>query len=76
MQLLQNVAKAQKEIERLEAEAKAVEEGSKDTSSKPAAKNQAVNGKPVDAEAELAQERDGIADAAKDLANAKLEDAE
>lgn len=69
----QNIAKAQKEIDRLEAEG-SEEEGAKDTARKPAQKNQAVNGEPVSAEAELEQEKDAVADAAEDLKEASIED--
>jgi hypothetical protein len=68
---LQNIAKAQKEIDRLEAEE---DEGSKDPARKPAQKNQAVNGGAVSAAAELKQEKDAEADVAEDLKNASLED--
>lgn len=67
----QNIAKAQKEIDRLNAEE---DHGSKDTASKPAEKNQAVNGNSVSASAELNQEKDAEADVAEDLAKATLED--
>ncbi|EMD66175.1 hypothetical protein COCSADRAFT_137509 [Bipolaris sorokiniana ND90Pr] len=72
----ENIAKAQKEIERLEAE-EAEEEasGSTDAARKPAQKNQAVNGN-ASAEAELTQEKDATADAAEDLKKASLEDKE
>ncbi|OAK94785.1 hypothetical protein IQ06DRAFT_298273 [Phaeosphaeriaceae sp. SRC1lsM3a] len=69
----ENIAKAQKEIERLEAEEDEGENGATDTARKPAQKNQAVNGS-ADAEAELDQEKDGAADAAKELEKASLED--
>lgn len=68
---VQNIAKAQKEIDRLEAEE---DEGSKDTARKPAQKNQAVNSGAVSATAELKQEKDAEADVAEDLKNASLED--
>jgi hypothetical protein len=68
----QNVAKAKKEIEKLEAEALAGE-GSTDHAKKPAQKNAGLNGH-ADAGAELAQEEDAVADATKELAEAKLED--
>ena len=67
----QNIAKAQKEIDRLDADE---EEGSKDSARKPAQKNQAVNGGAVSATAELKQEKDAEADVAEDLKNASLED--
>jgi hypothetical protein len=47
-----------------------------DTHKKPAQKNQGVNGSKVDAGAELAQEKDAIADATEDLKKAKIEDEE
>ncbi|KAE9963069.1 hypothetical protein BLS_009718 [Venturia inaequalis] len=76
-QTKENIAKAQKEIDRLEAEEAAHEgeHGSLDIAKKPAAKNAGLNGK-VSAEAELAQEKDGVADATADLAAAKIEDNE
>ena len=74
----QNIAKAQKEIDRLEEEAKNEQQPSAnrrthDNSKKPAEKNQAVNGT-ADAGAELAQEKDGAADAADELKKASIED--
>ncbi|OCK83008.1 hypothetical protein K432DRAFT_291991 [Lepidopterella palustris CBS 459.81] len=72
----ENIAKAQKEIERLETDSHAAEHGSKDTARKPAKKNQATNGDAVSASAELAQEKDAEEDVAEDLKNASLEDAE
>ncbi|KAF4552463.1 Hypothetical protein D9617_10g074450 [Elsinoe fawcettii] len=70
----ENIAKAQKEIERLEAEAAAENQsGATDAGNKPAAKNQGVNGQ-ADAGAQLAQEQDGAADAAEELKKAKIED--
>jgi hypothetical protein len=48
--------------------------GAKDTHNKPAEANLGVNGK-VNAEAELKQEEDAIADASAELAKAKIEDA-
>lgn len=71
---VKNIAKAQKEIERLEAEEDEGTSGATDTARKPAQKNQAVNGS-ADAEAELEQEKDAVADAAKELKEASLEDA-
>jgi hypothetical protein len=68
---VQNIAKAQQEIDRLETE----ENGSEDKARKPAQKNQAVNGGAVSAEAELKQEKDAEADVAEELKNASLEDA-
>lgn len=77
--MAQNVAKAQKEIEKLEAEASPsapanINKGAKDTHTKPAEANQGVNGK-VNAEAVLAQEEDAVDDAAAELEKAKIEDA-
>jgi hypothetical protein len=88
---LQNIDKAQKEIDRLEAEASAstpanADKGSKDGAKKPAQKNEGVNGHGaastnkhggrVPADAELAQEKDAAADATAELEKAKIEDAE
>lgn len=70
---VQNIAKAQKEIDRLEAEGDA-EDGSRDAARKPAQKNQAVNGGPVSASAELAQEKAADADVADELKKASIED--
>lgn len=67
----QNIAKAQKEIDRLEAEEA---EGVTDTARKPSEKNQAVNGGPVSASAELQQEKAAEADVAEELEKAKIED--
>ena len=72
----QNIAKAQKEIDRLEEEAKNEQSANRrthDNSRKPAEKNQAVNGT-ADAGAELAQEEDAAADASEDLKKASIED--
>ncbi|KAF2746869.1 hypothetical protein M011DRAFT_477699 [Sporormia fimetaria CBS 119925] len=71
----ENIAKAQKEIERLEAEG-AVEDGSRDTARKPAQKNQGLNGETVSADAELKQEEDAEKDVAEDLKKASIEDKE
>ncbi|CAE6999841.1 hypothetical protein P3342_001096 [Pyrenophora teres f. teres] len=72
----ENIAKAQKEIDRLEAEeAEEDANGTTDAARKPAQKNQAVNGS-ASAEAELEQEKDAAADAAADLKKATLEDKE
>ncbi|KAF2760140.1 hypothetical protein EJ05DRAFT_436028 [Pseudovirgaria hyperparasitica] len=68
----ENIAKAQKEIDRLEAEE--ANGGSRDAATKPAQANQGVNGKPS-AEAELQQEKDADADVAAELEKAKIEDA-
>ncbi|KAF2147343.1 uncharacterized protein K452DRAFT_217820 [Aplosporella prunicola CBS 121167] len=65
----ENIEKAKKEIEKLEAEGEAATNGNggaKDLGNKPSAKNQQVNGN-ADAGAELAQEKDGAADAAAEL---------
>lgn len=79
----QNVEKAQKEIDRLEAEAKESETAippssnnnrrTRDSAKKPAQINQAVNGD-ADAGAELAQEKDAAADVADDLKKVAIED--
>ncbi|KAF2258109.1 hypothetical protein CC78DRAFT_538043 [Lojkania enalia] len=70
----ENIAKAQKEIDRLEAEENEADHGSKDTARKPAQKNQGVNGGPVSADAELAQEKDAEDDVAEELKKASIED--
>lgn len=70
----QNVEKARKEIEKLEAESKDEPSRSRDDAKKPSQLNAGVNGK-VSAEAELAQEKDAVADVAEELKEAKLEDA-
>jgi hypothetical protein len=69
----QNIAKAQKEIDRLEAEET---EQVTDTARKPSEKNQAVNGGPVSAAAELQQEKAAEGDVAEELEKAKIEDSE
>ncbi|KAF2876792.1 hypothetical protein BDV95DRAFT_561577 [Massariosphaeria phaeospora] len=69
----ENIAKAQKEIDRLEADET---DGSQDKARKPAQKNQAVNGGSVSASAELEQEEDAAADAAEELKKTTLEDNE
>ena len=73
--MVQNIEKAKKEIERLENEAKETTATRKthDKAKKPAVANQSVDG-PVDAEAELAQEKDAAEDATKELKEASLED--
>jgi len=71
----ENIEKAKKEIERLEAEEDEAAEGATDVARKPAQKNQGVNGT-VSAEAELEQEKDAVADAAEDLKKAAIEDKE
>ncbi|KAL1311562.1 hypothetical protein AAFC00_001680 [Neodothiora populina] len=75
----ENIAKAQKEIERLESEVDSSAETNTDrategSANKVAEKQQGVNGD-ASAGAELAQEKDGVADAAEDLEKAKIEDA-
>jgi len=77
--LSQNIAKAKKEIEKLEAETSPsapanMNTGAKDTHSKPADANLGANGK-VSAEAVLKQEQDAVADAAAEMEKAKIEDA-
>jgi len=73
----QNVEKAQKEIDRLEAEANEAPQPSNrrthDSSRKPATKNQAVNGT-ASASSEPAQEKDASADVTEDLKNTSIED--
>lgn len=73
---MQNIAKAQKEIDRLEAEAEAANTNGSatETSRKPAAEKQAVNGH-ASAGVEPEQEKDAAADVAEDLEKAKIEDA-
>ncbi|KAJ4311143.1 multicopy suppressor of BFA (Brefeldin A) [Neodidymelliopsis sp. IMI 364377] len=71
----ENVEKAQKEIERLEAEEDAGANGTTDAARKPAQKNQAVNGS-ASPSAELAQEKDAAADVTEDLKKASIEDKE
>jgi hypothetical protein len=67
---LQNIAKAQKEIEKLEAEEdEGAANGTTDAARKPAQK--AVNG---NASAEADQKKDAADDAADDLKKASLED--
>ncbi|KAF2635807.1 hypothetical protein P280DRAFT_473592 [Massarina eburnea CBS 473.64] len=68
----ENIAKAQKEIDRLEADET---DGATDAARKPAQKNQAVNGDSVSADAELEQEKEAEADVAEELEKAKIEDA-
>lgn len=50
--------------------------GATDSARKPSQKNQAVNGGPVSANAELEQEKDADADVAEELKNASIEDKE
>ncbi|KAK8205793.1 hypothetical protein IWZ01DRAFT_439476 [Phyllosticta capitalensis] len=75
----ENIEKAKKEIEKLEAESNgtngSTENGTKDLGNKPAAKNQQVNGS-ADAGAELSQEKDAANDAAEELAKASIEEKE
>lgn len=75
--LPQNVANAQKEIDRLEAEANAADAKSSnrstDIAKKPAQENQGVNGGTT-AGAELDHEKAADADVAKELEKAKIED--
>lgn len=75
--MVQNIEAAKKEIEKLENESKEAPQSQKtrDAAKKPAIANQAVEGK-ADAEAELAQEKDGFDDAAKELKEASIEDKE
>ena len=77
---MQNVEKAQKEIDRLEAEAKEPQPSTSnrrthDSAKKPATANQSVNGT-ASAETELAQEKDAAADVTEDLKAASIEDKE
>ncbi|KAL8855606.1 MAG: hypothetical protein Q9178_007754 [Gyalolechia marmorata] len=76
----ENIDKAQKEIDRLEAEAAApsstASTGNRrthETARKPATVNQSVNGT-ASANAEQAQEKDAEADVAEDLEKASIED--
>jgi len=74
----ENVAKAQAEIDRLEAEANEAPSPTKrshDTAKKPAIANQGVNGG-ISVESQHEQEKDGAADAAEELKKASLEDKE
>lgn len=82
----QNITRAQKEIDRLEAEAanppKATANGNTnkpprthDSAKKPTEKQQAVNGT-ADADAEATQEADAMKDVEKEMEEAKLEDKE
>jgi len=87
--VLQNIAKAQKEIDKLEVEASAfsptnANTGTKDITRKPTQKNEGVNGHGatstnkhggnVDTDAELAQEKDAVNDVASELNKAKIDD--
>ncbi|TKA77983.1 hypothetical protein B0A49_02511 [Cryomyces minteri] len=76
----ENIAKAQKEIDRLEAEANGsgtatptTDGKSAETARKSAAEQQSVNGS-APASAELEQEKDAAADVADDLEKATIED--
>ncbi len=81
MGFLQNIDRAQKEIDRLEAEATAPSSSTTstgnrrthETAKKPATVNQSVNGT-ASAKAEQAQEKDAEADVAEDLKKASIED--
>lgn len=77
---MQNIERAQKEIDRLEAEAttssssaSAGNRRTHETARKPATVNQSVNGT-ASAAAEQAQEKDAEADIAEDLQKASIED--
>lgn len=74
--IIQNIAKAQKEIDRLEAEGAEENHGAKDPARKPAQKNQAVNGDAISAAAELEQEKVAENDVADELKKASIEDKE
>lgn len=67
---MQNVANAQKEIDRLEAEADAA---NSTENARKATEKQQVNGS-ASAGAEMSQEKDATADVSKDLEKTKLED--
>ena len=77
----QNVEKARKEIDRLEAMANEPQSSgytagnrrAHDSSKKPAMANQSVNGT-ASAAAELSQEKDAAADVTEDLKKASVED--
>lgn len=79
--MLQNIQKAQKEIDRLEADTKDTQSSSPrsssrrshDSAKKPALANQSVNGT-ASAEAELAQENDAVSDVVKDVEQARIDD--
>ncbi|KAI9706074.1 MAG: hypothetical protein M1836_005480 [Candelina mexicana] len=78
----ENIDKAQKEIDRLEADAKnetpsssTKDHRTRDTAKKPGIKNESVNGT-ASADTELAQEKDASADVAEDLERAIIEDRE
>jgi hypothetical protein len=81
---LQNIAKAQKEIDKLEVEVVATtaantNTGTKDNTRKPTQKNEGVNGSnkhdaEVDTGTELAQEKDAVNDVAVELEKTKVDD--
>ena len=81
LKLLQNIEKAQREIDRLEAEATETQSSGKlssnrrthDSSKKPATVNQSVNGS-VSAANELTPEKDAAIDVTEDLRKASVED--
>ena len=81
LKLSQNIEKAQREIDRLEAEATETQNSGKlssnrrahDSSKKPAIINQSVNGS-ASASTELAQDKDAAMDVAEDLKKASVED--
>lgn len=77
---IQNIQKAQKEIDRLEADAEVHSSSppssnrrTHDSAKKPAMANQSVNGS-ASAEAELAQEHDAASDVVKDIEQVHTED--
>jgi len=84
--VLQNISKAQKEIDKLESEASTStptnsNPGTKDNARKPTQKNEGVNGHgtnkhgvKVDTGVELSQEKDTVGDAAAELERAKIDD--
>ena len=73
---LKNIAKAQAEIDRFESEAQPTgDQGTHDSAKKPSLANSGVNGE-ISADAELAQEQDAAEDVAKELEQAKIEDAQ
>ncbi|KAH0839219.1 hypothetical protein AYO21_05635 [Fonsecaea monophora] len=82
-QTQKNIEKAKKEIEKLEQEAldasnapsTSARSGRYNHAKKVASKDVGVNG-PVSADGELAQEKDAVADVAKELQEAKIEDKE
>lgn len=70
--MLQNIKKAQEEIERLEQETASANDRATDKARKPAQANAGINGH-VSAEAELKQEKDAVADVSEELKEASLE---